>query len=92
MRKERITKNRAASLGEYLVLNLSADFAMTETEAVHFLTKALEGSPNANVDCQAAIRSCFDKGWLTLSDGKLVLAGDGKEIVDQARTGETAHD
>jgi hypothetical protein len=76
-----IAEKYGATLGEYLLLHIAAAFAMTQVQAADFVSKSLAGSAHAKDDIDAAMKSCFEKGWLELSPAKkLVLTQGGRTI------------
>src|SRR5262249_1693477 len=76
-----IAEKNGATLGEYLALHIAAAFPMTDEEATNFITKALAGSPHANIDFHAAIGNCFYKEWMRRTPaGMLALTRSGLVI------------
>jgi hypothetical protein len=76
-RIEAIAAKHGASLLEYAVLDLLANFAMSREEVAGYVSKILKGSPYENASCAPAIDNCLAKSWIQERDSVVMLTPEG---------------
>jgi hypothetical protein len=76
-RIEGIVGKHGASLPEYVVLDLLANFAMSREEVARYALRLLEASPYANTRCDVAVSSCLAKSWIQERHSVLMLTPHG---------------
>jgi hypothetical protein len=86
-----VTQQYGLSLGEFFALEVASVFATDPKTAVGFIKKALQDSPDAGVNCRAALASCVAKGWLMMSPRKVLMLTQAGTAMMHKIAGDLRH-